>query len=149
MIILFINLLWMEQDDLRVLVANVLDAFALIDPAKIIVKMKLQILPHILDDIERFGPAIRQSTETFECFNAVFRLCSVLSNHLAPSRDIAYKFASMDRVKHILSGGYWMQGDKWVRGGESLRELLYQNSTIQHHLGWSSASHIIPGNFSF
>ena len=105
------------QADLEILIGNVLDAFALIDPAKIIDMMKLQVLPHLADDIHQFGPAIRYSTEIFECYNAIFRLCSVLSNHQAPSHDIANKFASMDCLKHMLSGGYWEEDDQWISAG--------------------------------
>ncbi|TRM55830.1 hypothetical protein BD626DRAFT_622186, partial [Schizophyllum amplum] len=90
--------------DLEILTANVLDAFDEMDCKKILVKIKLHMLPHLIEDVRRFGPAIRNSTEVFECFNAIFRLCSVLSNHQAPSRDIARKFSSLDRIKHILSG---------------------------------------------
>jgi len=114
----------------------VLDAFALIDPSKIIDKMKLQILPNLIDDIRRFGPAIRYSTEIFECYNAIFRLCSVLSNHQAPSQDISNKFASMDRLKRILSGGYWETEDGWVCAGPKVRTLLHNDPFIQRHLGW-------------
>jgi len=60
---------------------------------------------HLGQDIRRFGPAIHFSTEVFECFNAIFRLCSIYSNHQAASHDSAHKFASLDRLKHILSGG--------------------------------------------
>lgn len=61
-----------EQADLTILIGNVLDVFALIDPTKIIVKMKLQILPELVNDIQRFVPAICYSTKIFECFNAIF-----------------------------------------------------------------------------
>jgi hypothetical protein len=125
------------QADLEILIGNVLDAFALIDPAKIIDKMKLQVLPHLADDIRRFGPAIRYSTEIFECYNAIFRLCSVLSNHQAPSHDIANKFASMDCLKHMLSGGYWEEDDQWISAGRKVRLILHQDPFIQHHLGWA------------
>ena len=127
------------------LIGNVLDAFALIDPAKIIDKMKLQVLPNLVDDIRRFGPAIRYSTEIFECFNAIFRLCSVLSNHQAPSRDIANKFASMDRLKHMLSGGYWKVDNEWVRAGSKVRDILRKDTFIQRHLGWVPTITPIPG----
>ncbi|KAJ7460341.1 hypothetical protein B0H11DRAFT_1923957 [Mycena galericulata] len=50
---------------------------------------------HIVQDIRRRGPAVRFSIEVFECFEATFRLCSVLSNRQAPSRDIAAKFADL------------------------------------------------------
>ena len=119
------------QIDLEILIGNVLDALALIDPSKIIDKMKLQVLPHLVDDIRRFGPAIRYSTEIFECYNAIFRLCSVLSNHQAPSRDIANKFASMDRLKHMLSGGYWKEDDQWVCASSKVRQVLHDDPFIQ------------------
>ncbi|KAJ6527730.1 hypothetical protein B0H19DRAFT_1243211 [Mycena capillaripes] len=35
----------------------------------------------------------------FECWNTVFRLCSVLSNHQVPSLDIAATLADMERFK--------------------------------------------------
>ncbi|TRM61676.1 hypothetical protein BD626DRAFT_375148, partial [Schizophyllum amplum] len=132
--------------DLEILIANVLDAFDAVDCKKIIVKIKLHLLPHLIDDIRRYGPAIRNSTEVFECFNAVFRLCSVLSNHQAPSRDIARKFTSMDRVKHILSGGYWKDSKGvWVQASANVRAILHTKPTIQRHLGWVPTQKIQPG----
>jgi hypothetical protein len=130
---------------LEILIGNVLDAFALINPAKIIDKMKLQVLPNLVDDIPRFGPAIRYSTEIFECFNAIFRLCSVLSNHQAPSRDIANKFALMDRLKHMLSGGYWKVDEEWIHAGTKVRDILCKDTFIQRHLGWVPAITPTPG----
>lgn len=118
------------------LIDNVLDAFAAIDPAKIIDKMKLQVLPHLVEDIRHFGPAIPYLTEIFECYNAIFRLCSVLSNHQAPSRDIANKFSSMDCLKHVLSGGYWKEQDGWRCASEKVVSVLHTDSFIQRHLGW-------------
>ncbi|KAJ7918581.1 hypothetical protein B0H13DRAFT_2434969 [Mycena leptocephala] len=115
--------------DLQILIDNILDAFAAIDPAKILIKLKLHVLAHIPDDIRRRGPSVRFSTEVFECFNAIFRLCSVLSNHQAPSRDIAAKFADLDRVKHILSGGYWFD----------------ESESAWRHLGWAPPPFWTPG----
>ncbi|KAE9390170.1 hypothetical protein BT96DRAFT_1002502 [Gymnopus androsaceus JB14] len=85
-------------EDLEVWIDNVLDAWARIDPAKILKKIKLHLLKHLPAHIRRFGPS---------CFNAVFRMCSVLSNHQAPSRDIALKNGELGRLTHIISGGYW------------------------------------------
>lgn len=95
------------------------------------------MLLHIIQDIRRRGPAVRFSTEVFECFNAIFRLCSVLSNHQAPSRDIAAKLADLDRVKHILSGGYWLQDGAWIRAGKDVNRILRATPIIQRHLGWA------------
>ncbi|KAJ6610166.1 hypothetical protein B0H10DRAFT_2293750 [Mycena sp. CBHHK59/15] len=123
--------------DLQILINNLLDAFANLDPTKILIKLKLHVLLHIIPDIRRRGPAVRFSTEVFECFNAIFRLCSVLSNHQAPSRDIAAKLADLDRVKHILSGGYWLQDAAWVHAGNDVHRILRDTPIIQRHLGWA------------
>ncbi|KZV95756.1 hypothetical protein EXIGLDRAFT_671890 [Exidia glandulosa HHB12029] len=128
--------------DLQVLIDNVLDAFAVIDPRKILNKQKIHILRHLVRDIRRFGPAIRFSTEIFECFNAVFRMSSILSNHRAPSRDIATKLASLERVKHIASGGYWTTDD-WAhitRAGDGVRSYISTHPIVLQHLGWARHS---------
>ncbi|KAJ7751043.1 hypothetical protein B0H16DRAFT_1887592 [Mycena metata] len=146
-------LLWMPDidnledylTDLQILIDNLLDAFATLDPSKILIKLKLHVLLHIVQDIRRRGPAVRFSTEVFECFNAIFRLCSVLSNHQAPSRDIAAKFADLDRVKHILSGGYWFQDAAWVRAGKDVQRILRSTPIIQRHLGWAPPPMWTPG----
>ncbi|PBK70286.1 hypothetical protein ARMSODRAFT_987954 [Armillaria solidipes] len=103
--------------DLQLCIDNVLNAFANLDPAKILIKIKLHTLIH-------------------ECFNAVFRMCSILSNHQAPSRDIAQKLVDLDRVKHILSGGFWRQESQWVNAGHDVRSILRTVPVIQQHLGW-------------
>ncbi|KAH8112205.1 hypothetical protein DFH11DRAFT_1545899 [Phellopilus nigrolimitatus] len=122
--------------DLEQLVDNILDSFDDCDPARIITKVKLHILPHIVEDIPRFGPAIHFSTEVFESYNAIFRMCSVLSNHQAPSHDIAIKFSHMDRIKHIMSGGYWKEAGEWVQAGPEVIKLLQDNNIFQRHIGW-------------
>lgn len=63
-------------------------------------------------------------------------MCSILSNHQAPSHDIAGKFGSLDRVKHVFSGGYWFDGTSWIRAGEKVRKVLHSHPKIQRHLGW-------------
>ncbi len=114
-----------KQDDVDVAVANVLDLFAEIDPMKMVEKIKLHLLVHIREDIVRFGPLIGVCSESFECFNAVFRHCSILSNHLAPSRDIALQLAEQETHKHQLTGGWWLStsssdSDKWVQASPSV-----------------------------
>ncbi|KAK7008238.1 hypothetical protein R3P38DRAFT_2948527 [Favolaschia claudopus] len=131
----------MEQymADIKTLIANLLDIWGQIDPRRILVKGKLHILAHLVDEIPRFGPAILYATEIFECWNAVFRLCSVFSNHLAPSRDIAVTLADMERFKHVVSGGWWKNADgKLVQGGHRVRTFLTSNAELQRRLGWAS-----------
>ena len=51
----------------------------------------------------------------------------------------------MDRLKHILSGGYWKQDGVWVQAGESVRMVLQKDPVIQRHLGWVPPLKIVPG----
>ncbi|KAJ7118420.1 hypothetical protein C8R43DRAFT_1099217 [Mycena crocata] len=76
-------------------------------PSILISKPKFHFLLHLPFFIRRFGPAVLFSTERYEAYNAVFRACSIYSNRLTPSRDIAWSFAGIDRVKHIVTGGWW------------------------------------------
>ncbi|KAI0638455.1 hypothetical protein C8Q77DRAFT_1188202 [Trametes polyzona] len=71
-------------------------------------KPKFHIILHLVEHVRRFGPAGLFATEAFESFNAVIRAKSVHSNRQAPSRDIARAFAQSNRVRHLLSGGYFM-----------------------------------------
>ncbi|KAJ3764942.1 hypothetical protein FB446DRAFT_655941, partial [Lentinula raphanica] len=60
-------------------------------------KPKFHIIKHLPMHIHRFGPAMLYATEGFESFNAVICDHSVHSNHQAPSRDIARRFAHCNR----------------------------------------------------
>ncbi|KAI0937845.1 hypothetical protein AcW1_003895 [Taiwanofungus camphoratus] len=65
------SVLWMSAidnmevylSDLTILIGNVLDAFGTLDPAKILIKIKLHVLVHLPDHIRRRGPAVCFSTE--------------------------------------------------------------------------------------
>ncbi|THU81202.1 hypothetical protein K435DRAFT_565165, partial [Dendrothele bispora CBS 962.96] len=133
--------------DLQILIDNLLDAWADVDSRRIITKIKLHVLTHLPEDIRRFGPAVIFATEVFECFNAVFRLCSILSNHLAPSRDIALALGGMERFKHIISGGYWrdVKTNRYICAGVAIREFFKKNQHVQRQLGWVDDSKITPG----
>ncbi|KAJ7144573.1 hypothetical protein C8R44DRAFT_602437 [Mycena epipterygia] len=134
------------QADIKILIANVLDIWALIDPNRINVKLKLHVLPHAVDDIRRFGPAILYATEGFECWNAIFRLSSILSNHLAPSHDIAVTLADMERFKHQVSGGWWKDDSgNFIQAAPKIRSFLTTNKELQRRLGWAQEIILQPG----
>jgi hypothetical protein len=123
--------------DIKTAAANVLDIAALIDPSKIISKIKYHLLGHLREDIIRFGPLVGVATEVFECFNAIFRHCSILSNHLGPSRDIAHQLAEQETVKHLLSGGWWVVKDGgWASSGFSICNFITANKVLQALIGW-------------
>ncbi|KAJ7018959.1 hypothetical protein C8F04DRAFT_902466, partial [Mycena alexandri] len=126
----------------KVAVANVLDIFATIDPSKIITKIKYHLLVHIEEDAVEIGPLIGAMTEIFECFNAIFRFCSILSNHLAPSRDIAIQPGDQEGLKHRLTGGWWQNNvGGWQRAGPGVRHFMVKHPLLQKLLGWT---HSLP-----
>lgn len=85
-------------------------------------------------------------TEGFEAYNAVFRYCSILSNGLAPSRDIARQLSDQEGLKHRLSGGSWQRGDRrWVTAGYSVREMLVKQPVMQKLIGWTLPDVMITG----
>jgi hypothetical protein len=128
---------------------NVLDLFAKIQPSKMIMKPKLHLLTHLPEDIRRFGPLVGEATETFECFNAIFRFCSVLSNHQAPSRDIAIQLADQEGFKQRVTGGWWPDNSGgWKRAGSGVRSSLEQHKTLKNNLGWADNTTTPPGLFS-
>jgi len=127
---------------------NVLDLFSRVDSSKIITKPKLHLLTHLADDIRRFGPLVGEATETFECYNAIFRFCSVLSNHQAPSRDVAIQLADQEGFKQRITGGWWHDdsGD-WKRSGHGVRSSLQRYKMLKNNLGWADNAVVPPGSF--
>ncbi|KAJ7852212.1 hypothetical protein B0H14DRAFT_3137185 [Mycena olivaceomarginata] len=115
-----------------------------IDPNRILVKGKLHVLAHTIDDIRRFGPSVIYATEIQECWNAIFRLCSIFSNHLSPSRDIAKTLGDMERFKNMVSGGWWKNEDGKLGWSEKSRlqsgTVKLEASVKRHPSTWNLAS---------
>lgn len=87
------------------------------------------------------------ATETFECFNAIFRFCSILSNHLAPSRDIALQLAEQEVLRHFLSGGGWQGvtgGCEWKKPAPSVTNFLRNNLFLVALLGYGDDATALP-----
>lgn len=131
------------------LIANVLDIWAKIDANRIIDKMKLHVLTHLAEDIQRFGPAGLYIVEGFEGWNRIWRLCSILSNHHSPSRDIAIKLCKVERIKHLLSGGFWHDKESkvYVQAGKAVRGMFESDKKLQRRLGWAQSPGLAPGKF--
>lgn len=138
----------MNQHDLTTAIDTFLDCLAIVDPSKMLSKSKCHILTHIVNDVRRFGPSIGLSTETFESFNGVFRLCSVLSNRQAPSRDIGFNMADMARFKHIASGGTWLYEGRWTTAGKEVQNFFRTNEKVHQLMGWSPSKEPRIGDYS-
>lgn len=146
----FIYRISFPQDDITTSAANVLDIAAKLDASKIIAKIKYHLLVHLRQDIQRFGPLVGVASEIFECFNAIFRFCSILSNHISPSRDIAHQLAGQETVKHLLSGGWWYgkKTQDWKKPGPKVQSYITGNSVLQHLCGWVENPLILPGTYA-
>ncbi|OCH83781.1 hypothetical protein OBBRIDRAFT_815707 [Obba rivulosa] len=131
--------------DVEILVANMLDVWSTIDLRRIFVKPKIHILSHIIEDIRRHGPPGLYATEIFECFNTIFRLCSVLSNHQAPSRDIATTLAGLARFKYQVSGAWWRDSKgNYVHAGSRIQQY-FKDPSLQRRLGYVQRQEPITG----
>lgn len=109
-------------------------------------KAKFHFLLHLLDHIQRFGPAILFATETFESYNVVIQAWCINSNCLAPSRDTANRSARLAHVRHLISGGFYpaacnvaeegsQSSQTWTTAGEDALDMFATPSVITHRLG--------------
>ena len=111
-------------------------------------KSKFHIILHLPKHVCRFGPAMLFATEAFESFNAVIRAKSVHSNRQAPSRDIALAFAQGNRIRHLLSGGYFLSTDFHATWKESPEILTVSDwCTIGPGPARLIANDITPSNY--
>ncbi|KDN47459.1 hypothetical protein RSAG8_03599, partial [Rhizoctonia solani AG-8 WAC10335] len=121
-------------------------------PALIVQKAKAHLLVHMPMYARRFGPLLGPSSERYESFNATFRATSVHSNRQAPSRDIANSFAVHDSVKHILTGGFWLDTEeKQYRGaGTGVINYCTSSTFIERLLGGKQSNNttMYSGSFS-
>ena len=137
------------QATLKLLIDNLLDAFAIFDPGRLITKPKIHILTHTPDDVIRYGPSIRFATEVEESYNALFRFCSILSNHQAPSRDIARQFAALEHTAFVLAGGYWQSESRWIQAGGGVQSMLSAHPFLKKIFGWEDSVRSKPGTLYF
>ncbi|KAG1863736.1 hypothetical protein F4604DRAFT_1929149 [Suillus subluteus] len=116
-------------------------------PSIILTKSKFHFLLHIPAYIRRFGPPILFSTEHFESFNSVFRLSCVHSNRQAPSRDSCNAFAYNDILKHVATGGFWMESKskRWMHAAPGVLNYIANHPEQRHLLGVPTVHENHPG----
>lgn len=144
---------WILKNDIEIAAGNMLDISAAINPSKIIMKIKYHLLSHLLI---RFGPLLGAATVTFECYNGIFRFCSILSNHLAPSCDIALQLADQEVLRHFLSGECWMsevhsgKHTEWKQPTPAVSSFLNKHPFLVALLGYgcdTATISLVPGLF--
>jgi hypothetical protein len=118
-------------------------------PALIVQKAKTHLLVHMPMFVRRFGPLLGPNSKRYESFNSTFRAASIHSNCQAPSRHIANTFAVFDIVKHILSGGLWLDKNtnQYVCAGSSLTELHLSSTFTKRLLGTKKRDEL-PGKYA-
>ncbi|KAF7974716.1 hypothetical protein HWV62_11375 [Athelia sp. TMB] len=134
-------------EELEACIDDFINVTCLCSPSILLTKPKFHFLVHLPFYIRRFGPAILFSTERYESYNAVFRGASIYSNKLAPSRDIAWSFAGIDRVKHIATGGWWKdhRTAKWTHASSNILRHIAENPRHAYLLGLPSKVSLQPG----
>lgn len=139
-----------SQIDLTDAIQDIMDFAATCSPSILAMKPKFHILCHLPFHILRFGPAVLFSTERYEAFNRIFRLCSIYSNRQAPSRDIGSCFAHLDRCRHIVTGGYWLDTvtQRWICAGAAVLEHIKSHRIDAKLLGVYSAPSPVPGTMT-
>ncbi|KAJ7828914.1 hypothetical protein B0H14DRAFT_2594360 [Mycena olivaceomarginata] len=113
-------------NDVRIGTGNVLDAFAVVNPTKIITKIKLHLLAHLPEDITAFGPLVGVMTEIYECFNAVFR----------PRRTEAPTDGWLVAIKETAG--------EWEQAGPAVHAFLHTCPVLQKLVGWTVGNPPVP-----
>ena len=126
-------------------------------------KPTFHIFIHLTCHIRCFKPAILFVTEAFESFNAIIRAKSIHSNRQATSRDIALAFAQANRIRYLLSGGFFLPNDislsadnlpkpeMWKSIGCRPEQFVAMAGTVTNYLGLAETdkkSHDV-GNVTF
>ncbi|KAN0136748.1 hypothetical protein V8E53_005518 [Lactarius tabidus] len=132
------------------IIGDFLNITAKCSPSILISKPNFHFLIHLPAFIRRFGPAILFSTERYESFNHVFCLSYIYSNRQAPSRDSCNTFAAQDRIKHISTGGYWLDTDtgQWVQAGQTILDYVSTHDEALSWLGLPKESKLTPGQYT-
>jgi hypothetical protein len=138
------------QTELETAIDDFLNITCKCSPSILISKPKFHFLLHLPFFIRRFGPAVLFSTERYEAYNAVFRACSIYSNRLTPSRDIAWSFAGIDRVKHIVTGGWWKDSrtQKWTCANPRVMRHILDHPEMAAMVGLPTKVMREPGEFT-
>lgn len=139
-----------QQATLARTIEDFLNVTAQCAPSILISKPKFHFLVHLPAYIRRFGPAILFSTEHYESFNHVFRLTCIYNNRQAPSHDSCKSFSRQDIIKHIATGGYWLDPSSgtWMHGGSYVRKYLEEHPEQAHLFAIPSHKTSTVGKFS-
>jgi hypothetical protein len=126
------------------------DAAVEVAPGWFLSKTKTHLLTHIIEDIVRFSVANNFAEEVYESNNTPVRNTLLFSNRMAASRDSARAFERMERVRHLISGGWYystLHAD-WVQAGPGCLEFIKSSVAFQKLYGIRAPHQDdpVPGN---
>ncbi|XP_033760463.1 uncharacterized protein LOC117342414 isoform X2 [Pecten maximus] len=102
-------------------------------------KVKTHMSTHVGDDILRHGPPSSYIEDAFEKMHGFIRQQIFNQNQHARSRYTASAFAEQEVLKHVISGGYFLQQEEWTQASENVQKLA-KIPTIQKYLGSSGSN---------
>lgn len=118
-------------------------------PEQVVAAAKWHLLAHASDQVRTFGPLKNASTESFEKYNGVFRQGSINSNRLAPSRDIGRTLHQQMVIRHLISGGWYEEGGKYLQAGTSIQQFIKSNRLFLRLYGVEAAPRPVSGRNEF
>uniref|UniRef100_A0A1X7UVS3 C2H2-type domain-containing protein n=1 Tax=Amphimedon queenslandica TaxID=400682 RepID=A0A1X7UVS3_AMPQE len=107
-------------------------------------RLKTHLILHLVDHIVDFGPTQGYNTERFESFNSLVRSANIYGNRHSPSKDIAFRFATIQHLRFLCSGGH-VDGKQC---GEHLRGL-FSSPIVQHFLCGIPFSELLKENLIY
>ncbi|KAA1088985.1 hypothetical protein PGT21_003029 [Puccinia graminis f. sp. tritici] len=108
-------------------------------------KPKFHMLLHLLDSIERFGPASLYATEKFKSYNGTLRKAAVHSNRQSPGKDIAKSFASYKCIRHLTCGGWFKDpkdSTRYITAAPSVGNMFLERPSLQKTMDYNHLAHI-------
>lgn len=136
------------QKELDSCINDFLNIMCKCSPSILITKPKFHFLVHLSFYICHFGPALLFSTECYEAYNAVFHAASVFSNRLALSCNITWSFAGIDHIKHIVTGGWWLdiQMKQWTYASQKVLTHILKHPEHASMVGLPTKQLYSPGD---
>ncbi|XP_065930111.1 uncharacterized protein [Magallana gigas] len=85
-------------------------------------KVKTHLSVHVVDDILDHGPMDAYKEDAFEKMHGRIRDQLFNQNSHARSRDTAIAFAEMEVLNHILTGGFFPNGEEWLQASDLVQK---------------------------
>ncbi|XP_069109518.1 uncharacterized protein [Argopecten irradians] len=83
-------------------------------------KVKTHLILHLIEDIAMHGPPKAYNEDAFEKNHGTVREMIFHQNQKARSRDTSAKFAQSYLCEHVITGGFFKEGEEWKQASEGI-----------------------------